>query len=117
MLGAVSFAFLSAAPIRTIRANRTAESCAHICVCRQRAEGEREIEPMPTGILKSWFADRGFGFIKQDDGKLPDMFLHITALLGSGIDPDSLAPGDRLSYDVAPTRNGKTAATNVRRAP
>ena len=51
---------------------------------------------MATGKLKMWDADRGFGFIKQDDGSI-DIFMHVTSLLSSGIDPDNLAKGDSLT--------------------
>ena len=44
---------------------------------------------MPTGTLKMWNAERGFGFIAVDAGG-PDMFLHISALKAAGIDPDNL---------------------------
>jgi CspA family cold shock protein len=44
---------------------------------------------MPSGALKMWNTDRGFGFIADDAGG-PDMFLHITALSSAGIDPDNL---------------------------
>jgi cold shock protein len=69
---------------------------------------------MATGTLKMWKAERGFGFILNDVGG-PDMFLHITALESAGIDPDSLRPGERLTFDVESTRDGKTKASNVRR--
>jgi CspA family cold shock protein len=69
---------------------------------------------MATGTLKMWKAERGFGFI-QDDAGGPDMFLHITALQSAGIDPDSLRHGERLTFDVESTRDGKTKASNVRR--
>jgi CspA family cold shock protein len=39
---------------------------------------------MPTGTLKMWNADRGYGFIADDAG-CPDMFLHISALQAAGI--------------------------------
>jgi cold shock protein len=67
---------------------------------------------MATGSLKMWNADRGFGFIKDDSGG-PDIFMHITAL--QGIDPDNLGLGERLTFDVESTREGKTRAANVRR--
>src|ERR1700691_6205622 len=79
---------------------------------RDRAEGEGKIG-MATGKLKMWNADRGFGFIADDAGG-PDMFLHISALQSAGIDPDNLR-GDRLTFDVDSTRDGKTRASNVRR--
>ena len=44
---------------------------------------------MAIGTLKMWNAERGFGFIANDDGSL-DMFLQITALQPNGIDPDGL---------------------------
>ena len=60
-----------------------------------------------------WNADRGFGFIKDDSGG-PDMFLHISALQSAGIDPDNIRKGDRLTFDVESTSDGKTKASNVR---
>jgi cold shock protein len=60
-----------------------------------------------------WNAERGYGFIQNDDGG-PDTFLHITALQSAGIDPDNIRKGDRLIFDVESTRDGKTKASNVR---
>jgi cold shock protein len=65
--------------------------------------------------LKMWNADRGFGFIGVDGGG-PDMFLHISELQAAGIDPDSIKVGERLTFETAGTRDGKTKASNVRRA-
>src|SRR6266404_7160925 len=48
---------------------------------------------MPTGTLKMWNADRGYGFIADDAGG-PDMFLHISALQAAGIDPDNAEKGE-----------------------
>jgi cold shock protein len=62
-----------------------------------------------------WNADRGFGFIADDAGG-PDMFLHITELQAAGIDPDKIRVGDRLTFETASTRDGKTKASNVRMA-
>jgi len=80
-----------------------------------RAEAEGEIALMATGTLKMWNAERGYGFISNDAGG-PDMFLHISALQSAGIDPDSIRKGERLTFDVESTREGKTRAANVRRA-
>ena len=68
---------------------------------------------MATGTLKMWNADRGFGFIADNSGG-PDMFLHISALQSAGIDPDTIRKGDRLTFDVENTREGKNRAGNVR---
>jgi CspA family cold shock protein len=62
-----------------------------------------------------WNADRGFGFIAEDAGG-PDMLLHINELKTAGIDPDTIKVGDRLTFEVTSTRDGKTKASNVRRA-
>lgn len=70
---------------------------------------------MATGQLKTWIEDRGFGFIRDDDGG-PDVFLHANTLRDSLINPDEMLPGDRLEYDVGEGHNGKQAAKNVRRA-
>ena len=68
---------------------------------------------MGTGKLKMWNADRGYGFISDDSGG-PDIFLHISALQSAGIDADNIRIGDRLTFDVESTRDGKIKASNVR---
>ena len=70
---------------------------------------------MATGTLKMWNAERGFGFIADDAGG-PDMLLHISALEAAGIDPDNLRKGDRRSFEVEGTHDGRTMAGNVRRS-
>jgi len=68
---------------------------------------------MGTGQLKMWNADRGFGFIGDDAGG-PDIFLHVSALQSAGIDQDKISRGDRLTFDIESTRDGKPRASNVR---
>jgi cold shock protein len=70
---------------------------------------------MSAGKLKMWNADRGFGFIAVDGGG-PDMFLHINDLKSAGIAPDKIRVGDRLTFETASTRDGKTKASDVRMA-
>jgi CspA family cold shock protein len=52
---------------------------------------------MPTGTVK-WFSDdKGFGFITPDDGS-KDLFVHHSGIGGDGY--RSLAEGAKVSYDA-----------------
>jgi CspA family cold shock protein len=52
---------------------------------------------MPTGTVK-WFSDdKGFGFITPDDGS-KDLFVHHSGIGGEGY--RSLAEGAKVSYDA-----------------
>ncbi|SEE93585.1 cold-shock protein [Ruania alba] len=59
---------------------------------------------MPTGKVKYYDADRGFGFIAADDGQ--EVFLHASALPA-----DAAAPrkGSRVEFGVADGRRGPQA--------
>ena len=51
---------------------------------------------MATGTVKWFNADKGFGFITQDNG--PDVFVHYSAIEGSGF--KALNEGDQLEFQV-----------------
>ena len=57
-----------------------------------------------TGTVKFFNADKGYGFIKPDDGGA-DIFVHISALQASGL--MSLAENQKVSYETEPDRRGK----------
>ena len=65
---------------------------------------------MPTGTVK-WFSDeKGFGFITPDDqGK--DLFVHHTSIQGEGY--KSLAEGARVSFETQQGPKGPAAANVV----
>ncbi len=66
---------------------------------------------MATGNVKWFNSAKGFGFIAPEDtGK--DVFIHISALERAGI--SGLAEGQRIEYEVAAGRDGRTSAENVR---
>ncbi|MBV9159656.1 MAG: cold-shock protein [Candidatus Kaiserbacteria bacterium] len=59
---------------------------------------------MATGSVKFFNGERGYGFIKPDDGGR-DIFVHITAVERAGM--KSLYDGQRLSFDTEPDKKGK----------
>lgn len=57
-----------------------------------------------TGTVKFFNNDKGFGFIRPDDGSR-DVFVHISAVTSSGI--GALNEGQRISFEVEPDKRGK----------
>jgi CspA family cold shock protein len=67
-----------------------------------------------TGSIVKYFEDKGFGFIRPDNGG-KDVFFHISRLTeGSAAD---LSPSSKVLYEVGMDRTGKTAATSLRVPP
>ena len=64
---------------------------------------------MATGTVKFFNNEKGYGFIKRDDGD--DVFVHFSNIQGSGY--RTLEEGQQVEFDVAPGRKGEEAQ-NVR---
>jgi CspA family cold shock protein len=56
------------------------------------------------GTVKFFNPDKGYGFIKPDDGGR-DIFVHVTAVEQAGL--NSLHEGQRVSFEVEPDKKGK----------
>ncbi|MFZ4842588.1 MULTISPECIES: cold-shock protein [Mycetocola] len=59
---------------------------------------------MPTGKVKFYDDDKGFGFIASDDGQ--EVFLHASAL-PEGV--STVKPGSRLEFGIAAGKRGAQA--------
>ena len=59
---------------------------------------------MPTGKVKWFDNDKGFGFVSQDSG--PDVYVHKDAL-PAGV--ETLKPGARVEFGIAQGRRGDQA--------
>ena len=59
---------------------------------------------MPTGKVKFFDEDKGFGFIASDDGS--EVFLHISALPAG---TTSIRPGSRVDFGIVDGKRGAQA--------
>jgi len=67
---------------------------------------------MPTGTVKWFNSQKGFGFIQPDTGG-QDVFVHISAVERAGL--HTLNEGQKVSYEVGTDRrSGKTSADQLR---
>lgn len=60
---------------------------------------------MPEGKVKWFNANKGFGFIEQDDGG--DVFVHFSAIQSTGF--KTLSEGQRVSFDLQQGKKGLEA--------
>ncbi|CAJ1459062.1 unnamed protein product, partial [Effrenium voratum] len=64
---------------------------------------------MPTGILKKLFKEKGFGFLRPDDGG-PDLFAPLRTFTG---DEDTLNENDKVTFESeVEERTGKPKAAS-----
>ena len=66
---------------------------------------------MPTGTVKFFNAEKGYGFISRPDGD--DVFVHFSNIQGEGY--RTLDAGQQVEFEIGPGRKGDEAL-NVRPA-
>ncbi|WP_433089263.1 cold-shock protein [Dactylosporangium sp. CA-052675] len=67
---------------------------------------------MASGTVKWFNSEKGFGFIQQDGGG-PDVFVHFSAIVGTGY--RGLEDGQKVEFEIAQGPKGPQAE-NVRPA-
>jgi CspA family cold shock protein len=65
---------------------------------------------MPQGTVKWFNATKGYGFIEPSDGTR-DAFVHVSEVEKAGL--ATLNEGQKVEFDLAPGRDGKSAAENL----
>jgi CspA family cold shock protein len=68
---------------------------------------------MPTGTVKFFNSDKGYGFIAPEDGG-NDAFVHISAVQAAGM--QTLDRDQRVTYELEEDRRGRTSAVNLQSA-
>jgi len=68
---------------------------------------------MPTGTVKFFNEQKGYGFIAQEGGG-EDAFVHISAVERAGM--TTLQKEQRVSYELERDQRGKTSAVNIQSA-
>ncbi len=67
---------------------------------------------MPSGTVKWFNGQKGFGFIQPDAGG-PDVFVHVSAVERAGM--NGLNEGQKLSYEIVQDkRTGKSSAGELK---
>ena len=66
---------------------------------------------MAKGTVKWFNTQKGYGFIRPEDGG-DDAFVHISAVERSGL--SMLDEGQNVEFELVQQRNGKMAAENLK---
>jgi CspA family cold shock protein len=66
---------------------------------------------MPTGTVKWFNTQKGYGFIAPDDGG-KDVFVHISAVERAGL--TGLADNTKISYELRDGKDGRASATELK---
>jgi cold shock protein len=66
---------------------------------------------MPSGRIKFYNTDRGYGFIAPDGGG-SDIFVHVHDIEAAGM--KILVAGQLVAYEVGLARDGRSKAVNLR---
>jgi len=69
---------------------------------------------MPSGTVKWFNAVKRFGFIGPDDGDGDgkDVFVHVTAVQGAGL--QTLVEGQHLEYELKTMEDGRVCASDLK---
>ena len=59
----------------------------------------------PRGVVTAWYLERGFGFVKSDDGKI--VFVHYGAIRETI--HKYLRQGEKVEFDLVQTERGSQA--------
>jgi CspA family cold shock protein len=67
---------------------------------------------MATGKVKFFNTEKGYGFIEPDNDDDSDVFVHVSEVQNSGM--NYLLADQRVSFDLARGRDGRSKAVNLR---
>ncbi len=65
---------------------------------------------MPTGTVKWFNSEKGYGFIAPDSGG-KDVFVHISAVHKAGL--EGLSDNQKVSYELQEGRDGRSSAGDL----
>ena len=88
--------------VNVLEKRRFGQRSAHRLPWKERA--------MPTGIVKWFNPQKGYGFIQPEDGS-GDVFVHISAVEEAGL--VMLNEGQKVTFELVPGRGGKLAARHL----